>query len=444
MENAVTVSQLNRQVRALLEQGMGRIWVEGEISNIARPASGHLYFRLKDGSAQVAAAWFRQRQRGPTIGLKEGDQVLVLAKVSVYEARGDYQLIVEQVEPAGEGVLKRRFDMLKRKLDAEGLFDEDRKQTLPALPNRIGVITSPSGAAIRDILTVLRRRFPAIPVVIYPSAVQGDAAAPELLGALQTAVRRDECDVLIMGRGGGSIEDLWAFNDEQLARAIADCPIPVVSAVGHEIDFTIADFVADVRAPTPSGAAELVVPDGEDWLRAVESLAARIARSGRRALDDKAQNLDWLGRRLAAGSPAATVRRQRDRLRELRGHLGSIMRRDVLLKARRLQSLNTDLLQQSPAIAVQRSIGRNNELRQRLASATKELVATAEHRLALASRALDSVSPLATLGRGYAIVRDASGNVLHAARDASVGDDIEAQLASGRLLATVKEVRDED
>ena len=441
MENAVTVSQLNRQVRALLESGMGRVWVEGEISNIARPASGHLYFRLKDSSAQVSAAWFRQRQRGPTIGLKEGDQVLVLAKVSVYEARGDYQLIVEQVEPAGEGVLKRRFDMLKKKLEAEGLFDEDRKQAPPTLPRCIGVITSPSGAAVRDILTVLRRRFASIPVVVYPSAVQGDAAAPELLDALQTAIRRDECDVLILGRGGGSIEDLWAFNDEQLARAIADCPLPVISAVGHEIDFTIADFVADVRAPTPSGAAELAVPDGQDWLRTVESLAARIARSGQRTLDDRAQSLDWLGRRLAAASPSATVRRQGDRLRELRGHLGSIMRRDVLLKARRLQLLKNDLLQQSPAIAVQRSIGRNNALRQRLASVTRELIADREHRIALAARALDSVSPLATLGRGYAIVRDAQGKVLLSAGDAAVGDDVEAQLASGRLLATIKEVK---
>jgi exodeoxyribonuclease VII large subunit len=444
MENAVTVSQLNRQVRTLLEQGLGRVWVEGEISNIARPASGHMYFRLKDSSAQVSAAWFKQRQRGPTIGIKEGDQVLVFAKVSVYEARGDYQLIVEQVEPAGEGILKRRFDMLKKKLAAEGLFDEDRKQPLPALPRRIGVITSPSGAAVRDILTVLRRRFPAIPVIVYPSAVQGDAAAPELLEALQTAINRDECDVLIMGRGGGSIEDLWAFNDENLARAIVDCPIPVVSAVGHEIDFTIADFVADVRAATPSGAAELVVPDGQDWLRTVNTLAARIARSGQRALDDKAQNLDWLSRRLAAGSPAATVRRQGDRLRELRGQVISIMRREVLLKSSQLQSLDSRLLQLSPATAVQRSIGRNNELRQRLASAAKDLVSATGHRLALAGRALDSVSPLATLGRGYAIVKDASGKVLHAATDVGVGDDVEAQLASGQLVATVKEVRNED
>ena len=283
---AITVSQLNRQAKTLLEQGLAQLWVEGEISNIARPASGHVYFTLKDKSAQIRAAFFRQRQRGPTISLKDGDQVLVYGRVSLYEARGDYQLIVEQIEPAGEGALKRQFEVLKKKLAAEGLFDEDRKQELPELPTRIGVITSPTGAAIRDIVSILGRRFPSIPLVIYPSAVQGDAAPQELITALATAIRRAECDVLILARGGGSLEDLWAFNDEQLARAIAESPIPIVSAVGHEVDFTIADFVADLRAPTPSGAAELVVPDREDWLRVVQSLAMRISRLGRRTVED--------------------------------------------------------------------------------------------------------------------------------------------------------------
>jgi exodeoxyribonuclease VII large subunit len=210
---ALSVSQLNRQVKTLLESGLTRLWVQGEISNLVRPASGHLYFRLKDESAQIAAAFFRNRQRGPTISFKNGDHVLAFGQVSLYEARGDYQLIVEQIEPAGEGVLKRRYDALKKKLADEGLFDEDRKQAIPELPRRVGVITSPSGAAIRDILTILGRRFPAVPVVIYPSAVQGDAAAPELVAALQSAVKRDECDVVILTRGGGSLEDLWAFND---------------------------------------------------------------------------------------------------------------------------------------------------------------------------------------------------------------------------------------
>src|SRR5210317_1844876 len=312
IEAPISVSQLNRKARTLLEQGIARLWVEGEISNLARPASGHIYFSLKDEKAQVRAAWFRQRQRGPAIGFKDGDKVLAYGRVSLYEPRGDYQLIVEQLEPAGEGVLKQRFDALKKKLLAEGLFDEDRKQALPVVPARVGVITSPSGAAIRDIITVLGRRFPSVPVVIYPAAVQGDAAPGELLAALQTAVRRDECDVLIIGRGGGSLEDLWAFNDETLARAIAECPIPIVSAVGHEVDFTIADFVADVRAPTPSGAAEIVVPDQHDWLRRISVLAARLARIGERTVEDRAQQVDWFSARMVSALRGQLLSRRHD------------------------------------------------------------------------------------------------------------------------------------
>ncbi len=421
-ESAITVSQLNRRVRNLLEQGVGRLWVEGEISNMSRPASGHIYFSLKDDAAQVGAAWFRQRQRGPAIGFRDGDRVLAYGRVSLYEARGNYQLIVEQMEPAGEGVLKRRFEALKKKLQAEGLFDEARKQRIPGLPARIGVITSPTGAAIRDILTVLGRRFPSVPVVIYPAAVQGDAAPGELVAAIETAARRDECDVLIIGRGGGSLEDLWAFNDEQLARAIADCPLPVVSAVGHEVDFTIADFVADVRAATPSGAAEIVVPDQREWQRRIAAMALRIARIGERAVDDRAQQLDWLGNRLA-----------------------SAMRRGLLTQSHQLQSVRGELLQLSPALSVQRSIGRLAGLRQRLATGARRLVSDADHRVALLGRALHSVSPLATLERGYAIVKDAaSDRVLMRAADISEGDDIRAHLASGELVATVKQVIDDD
>ena len=421
-ESAITVSQLNRRVRTLLEQGIGRLWVEGEISNMSRPASGHIYFSLKDDAAQVGAAWFRQRQRGPAIGFKDGDRVLAYGRVSLYEARGNYQLIVEQMEPAGEGVLKRRFEALKKKLQAEGLFDEGRKQAIPSLPARIGVITSPTGAAIRDVLTVLGRRFPSVPVIIYPAAVQGDAAPGELVAAIETAARRDECDVLIIGRGGGSLEDLWAFNDEQLARAIAACPLPVVSAVGHEVDFTIADFVADVRAPTPSGAAELVVPDQQEWQHRIASIALRIARIGERAVDDRAQQLDWLGNRLA-----------------------SAMRRGLLTQSHQLQSVRGELLQLSPALSVQRSIGRLAELRQRLSTGARRLVSDADHRVALLGRALHSVSPLATLERGYAIVKDAaSDKVLMHATDVAKGDDIRAHLARGELVATVKQVIDDE
>jgi exodeoxyribonuclease VII large subunit len=405
---------------------------------MARPASGHLYFRLKDESAQISAAFFRNRQRGPTHTFKNGDHVLAYGQVSLYEARGDYQLIVEQIEAAGEGVLQRRYEALKKKLAAEGLFDEDRKQAIPPLPRRVGVITSPSGAAVRDVLSVLRRRFPFVPVVIYPAAVQGDAAPGELIAALQAAIRRDECDVLILTRGGGSLEDLWAFNDEQLARAIAECPLPVVSAVGHEVDFTIADFVADVRAPTPSGAAELVVPDRNDWLRAIDSIGTRIARQGRRTLENRAQAVDWLSRRLVTASPAARVARQQDKLRENLGRLAAAMRRELHAHNGNLFTLNRALLQVSPAVRVQRAISRVNDLRNRLAVAGRNRVANADHRLRVAARALDAVSPLATLDRGYAIVTDAAtGKALTRASEVKEGDDIRTRLAQGELLARI-------
>jgi len=442
---AISVSQLNRQVKNLIEQGMTRLWIEGEISNLSRPASGHIYLSLKDDAAQVSAAWFRQRQRGPAVGFKNGDRVLAYGRVSLYEARGNYQLIIEQLEPAGEGVLKRRFDALKRKLDEEGLFEQDRKLALPGLPKQIGMITSPSGAAVRDVLSILRRRFPAVPVVIYPAAVQGDAAPGELLGALSVAIDRDECDVLIIGRGGGSLEDLWAFNDEQLARAIVDCPIPIISAVGHEVDFTIADFVADMRAPTPSGAAEIVVPDQNDWLRQIAAIATRIARVGQRALEDRAQALDWLGKRLLASSPAATLQRQQSRSRELRGRLSSAIRQQLLEQSNVLQKNNSALIRCSPALSVQRSISVLQQLRQRLATATGQALSDANHRVAILGRALNAVSPLATLDRGYAIVKDEqSGAVIMTATDVQTGDDIRAHLAHGELVATVKKVLPDD
>lgn len=424
---------------------MTRLWIEGEISNLSRPASGHIYLTLKDDTAQVSAAWFRQRQRGPAVGFKNGDRVLAFGRVSIYEARGNYQLIIEELEPAGEGVLKRRFDALKLKLANEGLFDEERKLALPELPNRIGIVTSPSGAAVRDILSILKRRFPAVPIIIYPAAVQGDAAPGELIAALSTAVSRDECDVLILGRGGGSLEDLWAFNDEQLARAIVDCPIPIVSAVGHEVDFTIADFVADIRAPTPSGAAEIVVPNQVDWLRQVSAIATRIARVGQRALEDRAQELDWLGKRLLASSPAATLRRQHDSLREHSGRMRSAMRQQLLQHRNRLQETSSELRQSSPALLVQRSISQLAQLRQRLATATDIMLSDASHKIALLGRALNSVSPLATLDRGYAIVkREDNGKIIMDATSMKSGEDIRAHLASGELIATVKKVLGDD
>jgi exodeoxyribonuclease VII large subunit len=438
-QSAISVSELNRQVKALLEQGIAKLWVEGEISNLARPASGHVYFSLKDESSQIRCAWFRQRQRGPTASLENGDQVLVFGRVSIYEARGDYQLIVEQLEDAGEGELRRRFEALKKKLSAEGLFDTDEKQDLPELPERIGIVTSPSGAAVRDIITVLKRRFPAIPVVIYPTLVQGETAAELISDAIATAVERDECDVLILARGGGSLEDLWSFNEEMVARAIYDCPIPTVSAVGHEVDFTIADFVADVRAPTPSGAAELVVPDQAEWMRSLTATAARIAILGRRYLEEQFQTVDWLSRRLMQASPAATVARQTGWLRNLKQILTGTIRHDLAGRARKVEYMRSRLLQRSPAISVQQSMNQLSSLQQRLNGSATNSVEKLNVRLRLATRALESVSPLATLERGYAIVSDEeTGAILTDAAKVKPGSDIRAQLARGTLQATVK------
>lgn len=442
MQSAISVSELNRQARALLEQGLGRLWVEGEISNLARPASGHLYFSLKDESAQLRCAWFRQRQRGPTIGLKNGDQIIAFGIISIYEARGDYQLIVEQIEDAGEGELRRRFELLKKKLDAEGLFDDERKQQIPLLPRRIGIITSPSGAAVRDILTVLGRRFPAVPVIIYPASVQGEAAAAELTQALARATLRDECDVLIIGRGGGSLEDLWSFNDESLARAIADCPLPIVSAVGHEVDFTICDFVADLRAPTPSGAAELVVPDQAEWRRSLAAAAARIVTIGRRLLQDKAQTLDWLTRRLGQSSPAATVARQKAWLANLHQLLVAAIRHDLASRSNRTGEIRSRLLRQSPGIRVQLCLRRLHSLHDRLRNAGRASVAGPRHRLQLAETALNTVSPQATLERGYAIVSDTgTGNILRDAAATAKGTEVTARLSRGSIQAVVTNTR---
>lgn len=436
--SAITVSELNRRARALLEKGLSRLWIEGEISNLARPASGHVYFSLKDDSAQIRCAYFRQRQRGPTLNLKDGDQVLAFGRVGIYEARGEYQLVVEQVEPAGEGELRRRFEALKKKLASEGLFDEELKQAIPDLPRRIGVVTSPSGAAIRDILTVLQRRFAAIPVIVYPTAVQGEAAANQIVSALNIAGNRDECDVIIIARGGGSLEDLWPFNEEVVARAISDCSIPVVSAVGHEVDFTISDFVADLRAPTPSGAAELVVPDQAEWIRSLTATAARIASLGRRYLEDHYQELDFLSRRLSQSSPAAIVARQTDWLKNLQQVLTGAVRHDLVKRSRALELIRTRLLQRSPAIKVQYSVQRAAELKQRLKNIGTGSIERLGNRLRLAERALHSVSPLATLERGYAIVSDLdSGKILTDASATKAGSGISARLARGSLVATV-------
>ncbi len=454
-----SVSRLNREVRVLLERGLGVLWVEGELSNFSQPPSGHWYFSLKDRDAQLRCAMYRVKNVLAGFTPRAGMQLLVRGRISLYEPRGEFQLLVEHLEEAGIGALRREFERLKTRLAAEGLFAQERKRALPRFPRRIGVITSPTGAALRDILQILARRYPPAAVLIYPSAVQGAAAVPTLVAALATASRRAECDLLILARGGGSLEDLWAFNDERVARAIHACALPVVSGVGHEIDFTIADFVADVRAPTPSAAAEMVVPDRHACLEALARTAQRLEWMVRRELRAVRSRLETVGRRLEREHPGVRLQQQMQRLDELSQRLAGSTRGALHREGERLAELRARLQQHSPRHALGEWGARNASLQLRLARAigeypvragartcalqvrleraARERVGRAAQRLALAQRALDAVSPLATVARGFAILKRADGTVLTDAASVGIGEEIEASLARGSLTARV-------
>jgi exodeoxyribonuclease VII large subunit len=454
-----SVSRLNREVRVLLERGLGVLWVEGELSNFSQPPSGHWYFSLKDRDAQLRCAMYRVKNSLVGFTPRAGMQVLVRGRISLYEPKGEFQLSVEHLEEAGVGALRREFERLKSRLSAEGLFAQERKRALPRFPRRIGVITSPAGAALRDILKILARRYPPAAVLIYPSAVQGAAAVPTLVAALLAASRRAECDVLILARGGGSLEDLWAFNDERVARAIHGCALPVVSGVGHEIDFTIADFVADVRAPTPSAAAEMVVPDRQACFEALARTAQRMESGVRRELRAVGARLEAVGRRLGREHPGVRLQQQMQRLDELAQRLAGSTRGTLHREGQRLAELRASLQQHSPRHALGEWGARNQslqlrlaramgeysartgtcvgELHARLGRAARERLVRSAQRLALAQRALDAVSPLATVTRGFAILRRADGTVITDAASVTIGEQIEASLARGSLTARV-------
>ncbi len=438
-----TVSRLNREVRLLLERGFGTLWLEAEISNFARPSSGHWYFSLKDAAAQVRCAMFRQRNMHCALTPRDGQKVLVRARIGLYEPRGEYQLIVDHLEDAGLGALKRQYEELKNRLAAEGLFAAERKRALPTLPRRIGVITSPTGAAIRDILHVLERRFAAVPVRIYPVPVQGAQAAAQIVAALELAAARADCDVLILARGGGSLEDLWAFNDEALARAIVASPIPVICGVGHEVDFTIADFAADVRAPTPSAAAELAVPDAAEWLRGLAGLTSRLRRRMEQRLDDARQRLRWLEGRAALANPAARLAQQAQRLDEFEHRLGRAWRHAATARLGAVTALRGRLLLASPAVRMRQAGVRHTALGARLQAAISARLRRASDRLVPLASTLNAVSPLATLARGYAIVSDEHGHILRRAEEATAGSVIVARLDTGRIRARVESATEE-
>lgn len=437
-DNVLTPSQLNALARSLLEDAFPLVLVEGEIGNLARPASGHIYLTLKDARAQVRCALFKPKSQWLRFQPRDGMRVLARGRLTLYEARGDYQLILDSLEEAGEGALRRAFEELKAKLQAEGLFDAGRKRPLPAWVRRLGVLTSPSGAAVRDVLSVLARRFPLLDVEVLPVPVQGATAAAQITSMLQRAAASGRFDALLLTRGGGSLEDLWAFNDEALARAIAASPVPVVSAVGHETDFTLADFAADLRAPTPSVAAELLVPERSDLRTRLRDQHRRLQAQHVRRLRDAMQRTDRAALRLNALRPQARLQQLRTR------QLAAMQRLEHALRARR--DARIARLRHAEAVLRAMQPGRRlAALRDRLATLQPRPQAAVVRqlqrealRLRGLARSLEAVSPLATVARGYAIVQHQDGRVVRSVSDAKVGDHLEARLADGALQVRVE------
>jgi exodeoxyribonuclease VII large subunit len=438
-----SISRLNREVKAMLEGHFPLLWIEGEISNLARPASGHLYFSLKDKEAQIRCALFKGSQRGLGCIPKDGMQVLVRARVSLYEGRGEFQLIVETLEEAGEGALRRAFELLKNRLAAEGLFDPAHKKPLPTLPKRIGIITSPTGAALRDVLTTLRRRFPAIAVLIYPVPVQGDGAADKIAAAIRLAGERRDCDALILARGGGSLEDLWSFNEEVVARAVYACPLPLVCGVGHETDFSIADWVADARAPTPTAAAEMLSPNQDEWLAQFITLETRLQRLMRNHVSERQQRLDWLSGRIV--HPRERITRLQQRLVEMTKRMRLAQIATQRVADARWQALTARLYRRHPEIALRQWRLRFQHMQTLLATGMRQALQRQQQRTQLAVHRLDTLSPLATLQRGYAIVRRADNNrIVRNAEDIQPGERLQARLARGSLLCVVDKIQTDD
>ncbi|MEQ1775557.1 MAG: exodeoxyribonuclease VII large subunit [Burkholderiales bacterium] len=433
----ISVSELNRRVRTAIERNVPLAWVAGEISNLRRYDSGHWYFTLKDASAQVDCVMFRHKAQHIDWQPGDGMQVEVRAAATVYEARGKYQLNVEAMRRAGLGALYEAFEKLKAKLDKEGLFAEERKREIPAFPRAIGVVTSPQAAALRDVLTTLKRRMPSIPVVIYPTPVQGDGAAAKIMQAIATAsvrAEQDQCDVLIVCRGGGSIEDLWSFNEEVVARAIHACTIPVVAGVGHETDFTIADFVADARAPTPTAAAELVSPDRSELREQVSQLRGALTRSTGRMLEDRMQKLDYLARRLT--HPGERIRERARHLAHLGSRLQGAFRHEaerrtwaVSTAAQRLRNARPDVAAREREVQ-QAARGLNEAMRRSFERMQSRLVRAEAH--------ISALNPQLVLERGYSIAETASGAIVRNADTLNAGDFLKVSFAHGQVESEVK------
>lgn len=435
-----SVTELNRAVATLLESEFSWTWVEGEISNLAKPASGHIYFTLKDSGAQIRCAMFKSRTRDLKFKPENGQKVLLRGKVSLYAARGDYQIIVDKMDEAGDGALQQQFEALKLRLSQEGLFDQDKKQEIPEHPGTIGIITSRSGAALHDVLSVIQRRFPLTPVKLFPVPVQGVEAAPAICNAIIQMDKHHSCDVLLLVRGGGSLEDLWAFNEESVARAIYACTIPIISGIGHEIDFTIADFVADLRAATPTAAAETVTADQEALLQTTLWYGQRITQ----LLNEKIESLgilhNHLKKRLEQQHPSAVLDRLSQRLDDLSLHMHQAWKVYFQQKTSQLLQTKTRLLAESPE-------HRLTHLQQQLANYSRQLPLSMnnhlhQHKLKLSNFAstLNALSPLQTLCRGYSVTYDASGQALTNASGLETGDTIKTRLYKSNIISVIKDI----
>ncbi len=430
-------SQLNTLARDLLEGAFPLVWVEGELGNLSRPGSGHLYFTLKDARAQVRCALFKPKSQWLNFVPREGLRVLARGRLTLYEARGDYQLVCDSLEEAGEGALRRAFEELKTRLQAEGLFASERKRPLPAFARRIGVLTSPSGAAVRDVLSVLARRFPLAEVDVLPVPVQGEGAPAQIVAMLQRAVRSQRYDVLLLARGGGSLEDLWAFNDERLVRAVAGASIPVVSAIGHESDFSLCDFAADVRAPTPSVAAELLVPAHQDLRLRLQGLHRRAQVLQRHLLHRLAQRADRAALRLHALRPRARLDLLCRRQAESQRRLDAALRKQLERHHARLRHADAVLRAMHPRRRLALMRQRVDALRIRPRAALARLLQHDALKLRGLARSLEAVSPLATVARGYAIVQHIDGRIVRSVHDAVEGDALQARLQDGMLPVRV-------
>jgi len=438
--NVFTVTRLNTTVRQLLEQEMGSVWLSAEISNFSQPASGHWYFTLKDDGAQVRCAMFRNSNRRVTFRPQHGQQILVRATITLYEPRGDYQLIIESMHPAGEGALQQQFELLKTKLAGEGLFDQQHKQPLPEPAKQVGVITSATGAALHDVLRVLHRRDPSLPVVIYPTPVQGADAPAAIVRAIELANQRAECDVLIVGRGGGSLEDLWSFNEERVARAIFASRIPVVSAVGHETDVTIADFVADLRAPTPSAAAEIVSRNQTELLRQLLSQQQRLEMAMDYYLAQQQRRFSRLDHRLQQQHPQLRLARQQTALFRLQQRLNEAMENRLRQTMRQQDRLAQRLAAHQPQPRLFQAQRQLEQMRYRLQQSLEKRLNHDRQRFATLAAQLEGVSPLATLARGFSVTTDLSGQVVKKTAQLQSGDTLRTRLDDGWVESQVTSV----